>query len=116
MFTLELTADNSGTADSAWGIALQASGELWTFLISREGYFSVSADEKPHWAEFPHIRRDGDNKLYLDVREDGAAIVRINDEIAWAGSIFISENDAWGIAHYRRPRLDWASIEIYAEN
>lgn len=113
-FTLELTADNSGTADSAWGIALQTSNELWTLLVSREGYFSISTDDRAHWAEFLHIRRTGSNKLYINVDEHGAATVRINDEIAWKGALSMAENAAWGIVHYRQPHLSWSSIDIYS--
>src|SRR5690554_6593882 len=46
-FTLELTADNTGASDSAWGIALQNSVYIWKILINREGYLSVSTDDRP---------------------------------------------------------------------
>jgi hypothetical protein len=112
-FTLELTADNSGANDSAWGVALQNSEYIWKIVVNREGYLSINTDERPHWAEFMHIRRSGDNKLYLDTREDGTATIRINDEIAWAGTLQLSENITWGVAQYRNPTLLWKAIDLY---
>lgn len=109
-FTLELTANNEGELDSGWGLWIGS----WSILISREGYFSISGDEKPHWAEFIHIRQSGDNKLYLDIQQNGTATLRINDEIAWTGDISISEDAAWGVVYYRHPEINWKSIEIFA--
>jgi hypothetical protein len=110
-FTLELTASNEGALDSGWGIWIGS----WSILISREGYLSISDDEKPHWSEFLHIRRDGDNKLYLDMRENGDTTLRINDEIAWTGNISFLENAAWGVIYYRHPQINWKMVAIYAE-
>ncbi len=110
-FTLELTGDNEGLAASAWGVRLQ---NLWSILISREGYLSVTIDEKPQWAEFPHIRRDSDNKLYLDVQADGTMTVRINDEIAWTGNLDSLSAGEWEIVHYQSPILLWEIIALYA--
>lgn len=110
-FTLELIADNEGDFNSGWGIQI----ESWLAIINREGYFSISLDEKPHWREFIHIQRHDTNKLYLDVRENGTATLRINDEIAWTGSLTLAENPIWGVVHYRHPNLNWQSIEIYAQ-
>jgi hypothetical protein len=111
-FTLELSAENSGAHASAWGIWLSTADGVWSLLINNEGYLSVGVNEKPHWAEFLHIRRNSDNKLYLNVESDGLAAIRINDEIAWEGMVNVRET--WGIVLYCAPHLAWQTIEIYA--
>lgn len=104
-FTLEITAKNTGAADSAWGMWI---GQ-WTALIRHDGYVSINRDRrKPNWTEFPHIRRNGENKLYLHVEVDGQGTLRINDEIAWTG-ILPAIRHRWGVAG----EVEWKNIALY---
>jgi hypothetical protein len=112
-FTLELTAANSGTPDSAWGISIQTLEGRWTAVISREGYVSLTTSPQPSWAEFLHIQRSGENKLYLHVEANGQATLRINDEVAWESHLSVSEGAIWSLAQYRQPKLDWNLIAVY---
>ena len=112
-FTLEISAGNSGDAASAWGIWIGNRDTGYTILVSREGYMSVSHDEILHWSEFMHINSDV-NKIYVDVRSDFSATLRINDEIAWTGTLALRDHPNWGIVHYHEPELSWKDIAIYA--
>jgi hypothetical protein len=108
-FTLELTARNDGPADSAWGIQFEQS---LTILIDNQGYVSVSADGVLHWAEFPHIRPNASNQLYLHVEANGAATLRINHEIAWVGVV---NAQSWTVANHSQPALIWDNVALYHE-
>jgi hypothetical protein len=111
-YTLELSARNDGPAESAWGIRLTGTDQQIAFLIDNQGYLSVSTDEAPHWAEFPHIRPNASNQLYLHVEPGGAATLRINHEIAWEGTI---NAQSWSSAEHGQPLLDWLALSLYHE-
>lgn len=111
-FTLEIIASNEGTPASAWGLWLRTSDGIQSFLVSNEGYMSISNDENAHWAQFIHVRA-ATNKLYLHVQDDQAATFRINDEIAWQGTIMPLAD--WGIVLYGGPDITWQSMRLYAE-
>ncbi|MFN8530896.1 MAG: hypothetical protein U0670_20010 [Anaerolineae bacterium] len=53
--------------------------------VRRDGYFSISTGHDD-WQEFLHIRLSP-NRLSLYADESGMAVLRINDEIAWRGSL-----------------------------
>lgn len=110
-FSLELAAPNDGLPQSAWGIRLDNKQPL-TILIDNSGYFSVSSDDVLHWSEFPHIRSNASNQLYLHVEPGGAATLRINHEIAWEGTVRAS---SWELAEYGQPVLDWDTLALYHE-
>jgi hypothetical protein len=112
-FTLELTANNNGSADSAWGLSIETLEGQWTAVISNEGYLSVTTDSQPRWVEFLHIRPFNENKVYLHVETGGAATLRINDEIAWESHLAVSEGAGWGVVHYRQAQLTWQQIGVY---
>ena len=82
VFTLELTALNSGPPESAWGVVFESSHQRLIILIDNQGYLSVSEDHLPHWSEFRHIHPNDVNTLYMNVTSGGAATLRISDEIA----------------------------------
>lgn len=111
-FTLEAGATNTGPADSAWGLQLANAQEVLVILIDNQGYFSVSADNRPHWAEFPHIRPFAGNQLDLHVESNGAATLRINHEIAWQGTV---QAQTWAAIEHAEPALDWHGIALYHE-
>ena len=103
-FTLELQASNQGASDSAWGIWIRTTDGIRIIVVSREGYLSISSDERPHWAGFIHIGSET-NKLYLNVESDHYATLRINDEIGWTGRL-VTTNE-WGVVRFRQPDLIW---------
>lgn len=111
-FTLELQARSAGPAESAWGIRLDGAAEPLTILIDNEGYLSVSPDDLPHWAEFPHIHPPDDNLLYIHIDHNGAATLRINHEIAWQGAV---SANSWEIIEWDSPQLAWDYIALYYE-
>lgn len=110
-FTLEITAANHGIPLSAWGIWLEADKDISWMLVSNEGYVSFSADDHPHWTEFFHTRPIT-NKLYVHAEANNNATFRVNDEIAWTGTLITSAN--WGIAFFRNPDVQWDTISMYA--
>ena len=112
-FTLELSAGNQGQPSSAWGLWLEIDGGIQTFVVSSEGYISISNDEMARWAEFFHVHPTA-NKLYLHIEADHSAAFRINDEIAWTGRVNATHN--WGIAIFRNPQLVWGTISLYGVN
>ena len=111
-FTLELTAQNSGPAESAWGIQLMHTERPMTILIDNQGYYSIFPNQ-PQWVQFPHIRPGQVNKLYLHVEENGATTLRINDEIVHEDIAFFAPVGPWGVAYYRQPQLAWEGIALY---
>jgi hypothetical protein len=111
-FTLELTARNDGPPASAWGIQLNDGSRPLVILIHNQGYFSVSAGDRPHWAQFIHLRSGAANRLYLHVEPGGTGTLRLNDEVAWQG---VLPAQSWGVALYRQPQLSWQSIALYHE-
>src|SRR5690606_10282515 len=111
-FTLELTARNDGSPASAWGIQLIDGSSSLLILIDNQGYFSVSAGDRPHWAQFIHLRPGAANRLYLHVEPDGTGTLRLNDEVAWQG---VMPAQSWGVAMYRQPQLSCQSIALYHE-
>ncbi len=115
-FTLELTAQNNGPANSAWGIRLLNDGSPLTILVDNQGYYSVGVSDTPDWKEFLHIQPDGLNKLYLHVTTDGVGTLRINNEIA-GNSLKLTnlQNIAWGMLTYRQPQLIRESVALYHE-
>jgi hypothetical protein len=110
-FTLEITASNEGTSASAWGFWLHTADRVQIFQVSNNGYVSISADETSHWSQFLHIRPTT-NKLYLDVQDDYFATFRVNDEIAWQGTITPIAD--WGVALNGAADINSQNIEIYA--
>ncbi len=113
-FTLELTTANHGTQESAWGIWLEtATGQLH-FLVDNQGYFSVTEEAQPRWQPFMHLRSGAENKLYLHYPQPEAAVLRLNDEIAWAGALTLPPESQWGFILYRRPRLHAYRLALYA--
>lgn len=110
-FTLEITASNNGTPDSAWGLWLRTTDGLQTFLVSSEGYMSVSNDDNAHWAQFIHVHITT-NKLYLHIQGNQSATFRINDEIAWQGVVTLWTE--WGVAMYGSADITWQNIHLYA--
>jgi hypothetical protein len=121
-FTLELAAENKGSPDSAWGLWLETEPDLWLVLVSREGYFaagSTHGDQGRYslsnsildWREFLHIRPR--TKIYLHVDAGSSATLRLNDEVAWTGTLTFSSEISWGIIHYKLPKLNWQQIQLY---
>ena len=112
VFTLELTAANSGPPESAWGVVFEGSGQRLTILIDNQGYVSVSSDNRPHWAEFLHSHPKQINKLYVNVASGGVATLRLNDEVAWEGVIDATH---WSVAEYRQSAVHWGHMMLYYE-
>jgi hypothetical protein len=109
-FTLEITASNNGAYFSGWGLWLRTTGGIQTFLVSREGYMSISSDDNSHWAQFIHIQTIT-NKIYLHIEGNQAATLRINDEIAWRGTIVPLVE--WGLSLHGSAIITWQAIELY---
>jgi hypothetical protein len=110
VFTLELNVQNSGAADSAWGIALTS--DLPTLvLIDNQGYFSLESGYIPHWREFSPIRPGQNNSLSLSIADSREATVRINEEIAWTGHI--AAGATWAVAYFRAPVITWRALAYY---
>jgi hypothetical protein len=106
--TIEVSASSGDV--SGWGIWLLSPLESAQFRKRPDGYFSTQA--AGGWREFLHIRPTG-NKLYLHIDAEGNGTFRINDEIAWTGSIpsLLLE---WGIIHAFRTPINWNYIRLYA--
>ncbi|MBZ0299683.1 MAG: hypothetical protein K8J31_08090 [Anaerolineae bacterium] len=110
VFTLELTVRNAGPPDSAWGLQLHNGESALTILIDNLGYWSLSTDDRPHWAEFMHLRPGKSNQIALTITPNSSAILRINEEIAWAGSLRAT---AWQVVLAGEPQLTWERLALY---
>ena len=91
-YTLEVTGQLAAGSDPAasWGITCdtaETTGSPFSILLDGQGFFSVPPFQ-PDSMPFIHIHLVGQsNKLTLNVEESGQATLRINDEIAWRGTI-----------------------------
>lgn len=114
-FTLEITAQNNGARDSAWGFALPDAEAQIIMLVSHEGYYTFNPRYSP-WQEFQHIMTDEANTINFHVTQDGHGTIRINDEIVHDTLSFSFYSlDSWGIATYGDPQLTWERIALYHE-
>ncbi len=121
--TLEVEADVSNT--DQWGIWVASGGAFHAFYIRTDGYFRTS---QPEWQPFAAVRPDV-NRLYiyiaaqdwqdplalfpyLQLPADHQVTFRINDEIAWGGTI-APGLDSWGIIAPAVAEIDWREITIY---
>lgn len=110
-FAVEIEAANTGSESSAWGVWLRDGARTLPFLIDNRGYvLSATGDLGLEHFQFIHARR-GDSRLTVEVSANGAATVRINDEVfttfALAGAI------SGGTATYDTPNIQWQTLKIY---
>ena len=77
---------NQGDMESAAGFWAQTTTGRFTFLISRDGYLSVSSGE-PDWKEFMHISTDTNLLQLAPGDETQPAVLYINGERAWQGTV-----------------------------
>lgn len=94
-----LEAESDGR--EPWGLRTEDGGRTLTMMVWPGGYGSVSPSE-PDWYAFPHVR-PGHNQMTLDVGADGAAVLRINDEIAWNGLLPTNAGQTWRGVEGERP-------------
>ncbi len=113
--TLQASASNQGAPDSAWGFWLKTDNSELFILVNNEGYVSVSNEALPDWIGFLHIRPNRTNQLTLSIAVDGAAQLRVNDEIAWEADLTLSAESRWGVLMYRQPQLEWDAIGIVVD-
>jgi hypothetical protein len=106
-----MTAMNSGTANSAWGLWIRDAEKRVTLLISNEGYYAFESQ----WQEFPHIGTGTFNMIYLHVTQNGQGTIRINDEVVADGIRVLLPIESWGIVLYHDPQLTWDHITLYQE-
>lgn len=114
--TLILQATQRGETESAWGIWLETSANeppLY-LLIDGQGYTAAGMLPELEWRQFIHLRPDT-NTLYLHIDAERHATFRINDEIAWTGSLADGQAIHWGIALQNNPRLEWHAIRVYTD-
>jgi hypothetical protein len=90
-YTLEITAAFSADSDHAarWEIVWDNDTAPGNFKIVLDGYgFFAVPPSQPDSTPFIHIRAPGQpNRVALFVSADGQGLLRINDEIAWRGSV-----------------------------
>ncbi len=98
---------------AVWGLWLGAADSVWQALVSADGYLSLAADGQQHWFEFMHIRPAAPNRLYLHLDRAGSAVLRVNDEIAWAGTLPAPQR--WGVIFNDTAAAAWESIRLYHE-
>jgi hypothetical protein len=91
-YTLEVTGQLAAGSDPAasWGIRCDtagAAGLSFSIMLDGQGFFAVppfQSDLMP----FIHIRPVGEaNQFAWNVEPSGQATLRVNDEIAWRGTV-----------------------------
>jgi hypothetical protein len=115
-FTIEVIALNNAHPKSAWGIRLNVYGGFWYILVSGDRYFAQVGLE---WQEFPPIRRNAENKIYVHVDADNRLTVRINDEIVVENITidnFHPASISWGVVMYDRPVLALTNASLYSND
>jgi hypothetical protein len=91
-YILQMRASFSGASDpqAAWGISFCAANctyERYTLLIFADGFFRFTS-VVPDTTWFVHVRPLGQaNEIELEVAIDGFAVLRINKELAWQGTL-----------------------------
>ncbi len=115
--TLQIEASTSGAPDEEWGFWVWAGNELADFHIRSDGYFHAPGSD---WQQFPFIQPVR-NELYLSITSDDQQAdfpsdyhytFRINNEIAWQGTIAPGLNE-WGVFPPQSGNIDWNSIKVY---
>jgi hypothetical protein len=117
LYTLEVTANNTASDESAWGIWVGVAEHTpLGILVRDDGYFYTS---DTGWVNFLHIQPIS-NKLYLSVENPSnhslsSVAFRINDEIA----LEITPDDEilpmFGVALYKDAAVDFEYIRLYRE-
>ncbi len=81
--------------------------------VFNNGYYQVASQHAR--LEFIHLKRtDAPNKLSLDVLASGAATLRLNDEIAWQGSLVAARPVTLRASTDTVPvLLTWQAITLY---
>jgi hypothetical protein len=106
--TIEVTA-SSNSASAAWGLWVYAEDGRHFYQIRGDGYWSMA--ENGGWQPFIHIAPE-ENTLYLHIESSGSATFRINDEIAWQGSLPLHLLE-WGVIASPDSAVHWRSIRLY---
>lgn len=106
--TIEVTAA-SDAASAAWGLWLYAEDGRHVFRVWGDGYWSMAQDGG--WQPFIHIM-PGENALYLHIEPNGSATFRINDEIAWTGSLPLHLLE-WGVIRPLDSAIDWNNVRLF---
>lgn len=107
---IEVSASaQSLTAD--WGIWIRTQNGILPFRLRSDGYFSLTPGFG--WQQFIHIRPQT-NTLTLSIspHPNRYGTLRINQEIAWSGSIAANVSE-WGILRPENDRITWHSIRLY---
>ena len=114
--TLEAIAHVTGHPEFGWGIWVWNGSALYHFRVRNDGYFDASSG----WQEFMHIQ-PAINKLSLNIASDDwtagfpsdyKVTLRINDEIAWHGTMQPGLKE-WGAIEVTNANVTWESIKIY---
>jgi hypothetical protein len=113
-FTIEVSA--TFTTSAEWGIWLgnEPSLSTWRFLVDNDGYIAAGARNASQWQPFIHAQPET-NRLYLHVSHRNLATFRVNEEIAWTGSLIIEQDVAWGLMSSAGIDVQWNSIRVYTD-
>jgi hypothetical protein len=106
--TIEVIGNTSSESATVWGIWIQSSSALYLLQIRSDGYFSAIPSG---WQEFIHIQPN-ENRLYLHIEPDENATFRINDEIAWIGTLQ-PDLMGWGVVRPINSPIGWRYIRLY---
>ncbi len=130
-FTIEAIVRFSGNSapGAGWWLSLTDGEASSQFNIFNDGYFQIKAighkvSGTTIWTgpvEFPHLKGIGEfNKLALDVAADQSATLRLNDEIAWKGTLGFNAAAPWRLfvgstaIFEKSATLTWERLAIYA--
>jgi hypothetical protein len=114
--TLEAVAQVSGQPEFGWGVWVWTGSTLYNFRVRNDGYFNAYDG----WQQFMHIQ-PAVNKVSLTVTSDDwtagfpsdyDVTLRINDEIAWQGTMQPGLQE-WGAIRVSSGKVTWESIKIY---
>ncbi len=114
-FTIEAAARNDGVSTSGWGLWLgqrEAPTDASLFLIDNDGYI-VTNSTSDDWRQFIHAR-PRENVLTLHVTESATATLRINEEVAWQGTLSVDNLSTFGILLYGEQDITWREVRLYA--
>ncbi len=121
-YTLRLTAVyEEGELDSGYGLAVGSNVDYLAVAVSPLGYLSIwqtgaNAVVLLPWQAWPHVNAGAQpNEIWLDIRENGEAAIRVNRELLWVDELTAPAGSfgLWGQSFGETAVINFQTYELY---